>query len=137
MAGPLLSAVSVLAARLGCLGGREGGFSSGLFDLRFGETLPLSCLRPRKGEREPRGLRVESKKPGGLLVVTSLMKTPMILPGFATMTSVYSSRSASPLSPARIKRLSGKSASILSKVPLLRSATGSKIPWSMPVYCFR
>ena len=137
MIGPFSSLLKVLADRLSCLGGSGGGFSSSFVERLIGEMLLLSLLRPRKGDREPRGPIAESKKLGGLVVVTSRMKTPRIRPGFASITSVYSSRSASPLSPTKMKYLSGKSDNILSRVPLLRSATGSKIPCSMPLYCFR
>lgn len=82
----------------------------------------------------------ESKKPlssGDGVVVTSLINTARIFPGNFSTISVYTSRSASPESPTRIQRLSGKSRSTRSTVPFLRSATGSKMPWSMPEYCFR
>ena len=101
MRGPFSSLLQVLAGRLGCLGGSGGGFSSSFVDRLIGDMLLLSLLRPRRGDREPRGPIAESKKLGGLVVVTSRIKTPRIRPGFASIMSVYSSRSASPLSPTK------------------------------------
>ena len=89
MIGPLSSLLNVLADRLCCLGGSGGGgFSSGFVERLIGDMLLLSLLRPRKGDREPRGPIAESKKLGDLVVVTSRIKTPRIRPGFATITSV-------------------------------------------------
>jgi hypothetical protein len=75
----------------------------------------------------------ESKKPAWSGVVTSRMKTARIRPGFARASSVYTSKSASPLSPTSKNFLSGKSRMMRSSVPFFLSATGSKIPWSMPL----
>ena len=69
-----------------------------------------------------------SKKPPPSGVVTSRMKTAITRPGFSSTKSVYTSRSASPLSPTRMKLRSGKSRAILSRVLFFLSATGSKMP---------
>lgn len=105
-----------------------------------GDRPSLLFIRFLRGDLTPPPLRgpiEESKNPLLGMVVTSRIKTPNTLPGFARTISVYSSRSASPLSPTKMKRLSGKSDMIRFRVPFLRSATGSKIPCNMPVYCFR
>lgn len=62
------------------------------------------------------------------VVVTSRMKIPRIRPGFARTMSVYTSKSASPLSPTRMNLRVGKSLKICSKEPLFLSAVGSNIP---------
>jgi hypothetical protein len=79
-------------------------------------------------DRSPIGPTEGSKNPPCSVVVTSRMKTAATRPGFSRTKSVYTSKSASPLSPIRMKLRSGKSLAILSNVTFFRSATGSKMP---------
>jgi hypothetical protein len=65
------------------------------------------------------------------------MKIPSTLPGKSKAISVYTSRSASPLSPTRMNLRLGKSVMILSRLDFFLSATGSNIPCRYPEYCFR
>lgn len=127
---------SCLAAEVVARDGRAG--------LRSGWSLPESflecalvgcCLLGGPAEAGP--LKAESKYPVCSGVVTSRMKMARIRPGFASARSVYTSRSASPLSPTRMNLRLGKSRRIFSNVPFFLSATGSKIPCSMPLYCFK
>ena len=90
--------------------------SSGSFSSENARALLEAAELPppvRCGEEEdilPDEGPIEGSKKSGLSdVVTSRMKTATTLPGFSRTKSVYTSRSASPLSPTSMKLLSGKS----------------------------